>query len=336
LNDATLAVTPIVGETVWNTPYQLFSTDSNSVVTGRFASVQDSNPDVNAVYYTQGTADAADDAVALNYAPQGSESLESAGVARQIVSQATGVINQQMTSVLLQNILSPGTSSLLANAGPTEESMILGQPASNKTTGVFFEPYYSRIDKDANPVGYDAGLWGFATGYEQFVDNSLLGLHVGYGRSNIDYTGAGYSANSEDQDIVTAGLSGLTQWDPWSLRYGLTGFYGFHDYKGLTGLTLNERETASYHSYGTSATLMAGRVFRTTSHAFLPEAGLNWIWSHREQYTTDAADPAWDTANSSMNDHDLLAEAALRWLGGFTHDEIRITPSAAVGIRNGL
>lgn len=212
--------------------------------------------------------------------------------------------------------------------------MILGQSASNKTTGVFFEPYYSRIDKDADPVGYDAGLWGFATGYEQFVDDSLLGLHVGYGRSNIDYTGAGYSANDEDQDIITAGLSGLTQWDPWSLRYGLTGFYGFHDYKGLTGLTLNERETASYHSYGTSATLMAGRIFRTTSHVFLPEAGLNWIWSHREQYTTDASDPAWDTANSSMNDHDLLAEAALRWLGGFTHDEIRITPSAAVGIRH--
>ncbi|MEN6334214.1 MAG: autotransporter outer membrane beta-barrel domain-containing protein [Phycisphaerales bacterium] len=334
LNDATLVVTSIEEQPAWNTPYRIFAIDSNGVVAGGFGSVQNLNPDVRPVYDTHGTANAVDDTVALSYGPDGSESLESVGVEKQVVSQAVSVVNHQMTSLLLQNVLSLGSSPLLADAGPTEESMVLGQSASDKTAGVFVEPYYSRIEKDANPIGYDADMWGFSAGYEQFVNDSLLGLHFGYGKADIDYTGDGYRANSEDQDVLTAGVNGLTRWDPWLLRYGLTGFYGFHDYQGLTGLSLDERETASYHSYGASMALTGGRIFRMGPHVLLPEAGLEWLWAHREQYATQAEDPDWDTAHSSTNDHDLQARATVRWLGNFTRGKTRVSPSAAVGIRH--
>ncbi|MEN6425084.1 MAG: hypothetical protein ABFE13_06965 [Phycisphaerales bacterium] len=334
LNDATLTVAEVQGDTRWYTQYRLFAIDSNGVVAGNFAGIEAVNPDVNAVYYTHATADTVDDTVALEYGPRASENIASAAVEKQLVSQATDVVNYHMTSTLLQNILSPNTSNLLADAGSTAESFALAQAAPKKAAGVFFEPYYSRIDKEANPLGYDAGLWGFCLGYEQYVGDSLLGLHLGVGQSDIDYAGVGYSANSEDQDVVTGGFSGLTRWDPWTLRYGLTAFHGSHDYKGLTGLSLDEHETASYNSYGTSATLMAGHIFRKGSHIWLPEAGLNWLWAHRERYTTKATDPSWDTTYSAMNDHDLQAEAAIRWLGSFTHDEIHVAPSASVGIRH--
>ncbi|MEN6575124.1 MAG: hypothetical protein ABFD90_02185 [Phycisphaerales bacterium] len=334
LNDATLTVAEVQGDTRWYTQYRLFAIDSNGVVAGNFAGIEAVNPDVNAVYYTHETAAAVDDTVALEYGPRASENIASSAVEKQLVSQATDVVNYHMTSTLLQNILSPNTSDLLADAGSTAESFALAQAAPKKAAGVFIEPYYSRIDKEANPLGYDAGLWGFCVGYEQYVGDSLLGLHLGVGQSDIDYAGVGYSANSEDQDVVTGGFSGLTRWDPWTLRYGLTAFHGSHDYKGLTGLSLDEHETASYNSYGTSATLMAGHIFRKGSHIWLPEAGLNWLWAHRERYTTEATDPSWDTTYSAMNDHDLQAEAAIRWLGSFTHDEIHVAPSASVGIRH--
>jgi len=79
---------------------------------------------------------------------------------------------------------------------------------------------------------------------------------------------------------------------------------------------------------------MAGRTFLTRSHIVLPEAGLNWLWTRRRRHSTDATDPAWDTAYSTTNDHDLYAAAALRWLGTFLHDEIRVSPLVAIGVRH--
>jgi hypothetical protein len=334
LNGATLTVSAVSGETLWDTEYRLFETAGTGVVDGNFAEVRAVNPNTTAHYYDQNSVDSADDAVSLAYTPVAAPTLASAAVEKQAIAQAVDVVNHHMTTVLLQNILFAPSSGLLASAGSTAESLALVEGASGKSVGVFVEPYYSRLDKDADPLGYDARLWGFSAGYERYLGDTLLGLHLGYGQSDIDYTGAGYRGNSEDQDVVTGGLSGLTRWDPWVLHYGLTGFYGSHDYQGLTGLALDERETASYDSYGMAATLMAGHIFRWDSHVLLPEAGLNWLWVHRQRYTTEATDPSWDATYPALDDHDLYAAASVRWLSSFLHDDVRVTPSAAVGIRH--
>lgn len=334
LNNARLTVTEVPGETLWDTPYRLFEVDPDGAVTGRFGNVQAINPDARAVYYPQGTANAADDTVALTYGPEAAEPIESASVEKYLVSQPIDIVNRHMTATLLQSILYPGVTGLLADAGPTARSMALAQSSPEARSGVFVEPYYSRLKHDANPLGYGADLWGFAAGCERRVENTLIALHMGYGRANVDYTGFGYNANSEDQDILTGGLSGLTLWNDWTMRYGLAGFYGSQDYKGLTGLGLTETEKGSTDSYGVLASVMTGRILRRGSHVFLPEAGLNYLWGHRRGYTTRSSDPAWNTTHSAMNDHDLQAEAALHWLCGFMHKNVHITPSASIGIRH--
>jgi len=333
LNNARLTVTAVSGETRWDTPYRLFETRGTGMVDGQFAGAQAANPNTTVTYYDQGTAGSADDTVALAYTPVASPTSASAAVEKQALFQAADVVNRHMTATLLQNILNPPSSSLLADAGSTAESLALAKAASDKTSGMFVEPYYSRIDKDANPLGYDARLWGFSAGYERSMENTLVGLHLGYGRSDIDYTGRGYAGNSEDQDVITGGFCALTRWDPWTLRYGLTGYYGWHKYEGLTGLSLDQRETASYDSYGTVATLMAGHIFRRGPHVFLPEAGLDWLWTHRTRYTTAATDPIWDTTYATLDDHDVQAVATLRWLSSFLWHDIHVLPSVAVGIR---
>ncbi len=334
LDNATLTVASVRGETLWDTPYQLFDAEPNGVVDGSFAAAQALNPNTTATYYDQNSVDSSDDKVALSYTPGASAALPSTAVEKQVVTQAIDVVNTHMTSLMLHDVFSSSSGALLADAGATARSMGLAQSGSDDEVGVFFEPYYSRVDRDADPMGYDARLWGFAAGYERRLDNTLVGLHMGYGRANVDYTGAGYGANSEDQDILTGGLSGLTRWDEWTLRYSLIGFYGWHDYKGLTGATLNANETASTDSYGLNASVMAGHIFRRGPHVFLPEAGLNWLWAHRQRYTTEASDPAWNTTYSAMDDHDLQAEAAIRWLGGFMAGDIHVSPSASIGVRH--
>ncbi len=334
LNDATLTVASITGETLWDTPYQLFEVTDTGVVDGNFVDAQALNPNTTATYYDQNSVSSADDTVALSYTPGASAALPSAAVEKQVVSQAVDVVHTHMTTLMLHDVFSPSGGALLADAGSTARSMGLAQSGSNDEAGVFFKPYYSRMERDANPMGYDARLWGFAAGYERRLDNTLVGLHMGYGQADVDYTGAGFSANSEDQDILTGGFSGLTRWDEWTLRYSLTGFYGWHDYEGLTGAALDESETGSTDSYGLNASIMAGHLFRHGSHVFLPEAGLNWLWAHRQRYTTEATDSTWNTTYSAMDDHDLQAEASLRWLGGFMAGDIHVSPSASIGVRH--
>jgi hypothetical protein len=131
---------------------------------------------------------------------------------------------------------------------------------------------------------------------------------------------------------VTGGFSGMTRWRPWLVRYGFSGFHGWHDYSGVTGLGLTERESASYDSYGGTGLVMVGRTFKHKKHVFLPEIGANWLWVHREGYTTEATDPAWDTTYSTLNDHDVWAQAALHWQSLYRCRKMQIAPSASIGI----
>jgi hypothetical protein len=62
--------------------------------------------------------------------------------------------------------------------------------------------------------------------------------------------------------------------------------------------------------------------------------GFELALTRRRRHSTDATDPAWGTAYSTTNDHDLYAAAALRWLGTFLHDEIRVSPLVAIGVRH--
>ncbi|MBN1505975.1 MAG: autotransporter domain-containing protein [Sedimentisphaerales bacterium] len=334
LNNARLTVTGITGETLWDTPYQLFTTEGTGVIDGNFVGVQAVNPNTSVTYYDQGTAASADDTVALAYTPVASSALASTDVERQVVSQATDVINNYMGATVLQNVLSLPSSGLLASAGSTAESLGLAGTASGEVTGAFVQPFYSQVDNDARPLGYNVDVWGVTAGVQQIVETTLLNLHIGYRWADIEYTGSGYSANRENQDLVIGGLDGLTRWEPWTLRYGISGFHGWHEYEGLTGMALEEEEAASYRSYGVVATLLAGHIFQWGAHALLPEAGVNWLWVHRDEHISEATDPSWDTAYSATNDYDLHGVAALRWLSSFMCGDMRVSPSASVGVRH--
>ncbi len=334
LNNATLTVASVSEETRWDTPYRLFETAGTGAIQGSFRGAAAQNPNVYVGYDNHKSSNPTDDTVMLSYTPLAAAAPHASAVEKQTVSQAVDVVNRRLTTDLLLDVLSPVGSPLLADAGPALESLAVARSASDRKADIYVEPYYSRLSQDADPLGYKADLWGFSGGYEKRIDDTLWDLHLGYGRSGINYTGAGYQGNDEDQDVLTGGLGGLTRWDPWTLRYGVSGFYGWHDYSGLTGLSLNDRETASYNSYGAAATAMAGYIIRREQHVFLPEAGLTYIWAHRPAYTTDATDPGWDTTCSSIDDHDVQAEAALHWLSSFTRWNLQIVPSASIGVRH--
>lgn len=335
LNNALLTVTDVpsgIGATQFNTEYQLFEVAGEGSVTGNFISAAAINPDVTANYYTLGTANAADDRVSLSYEPQAAETLAASAVEKRMIAQAPYAMNQHMTMDLMTDMLEPEEDD-----SPSDEegtgAETLGQTACQRAGGAFLQPNYSYIEKDNTPLGYEAGMTGVSGGYTQCVNSSLLGLHLGYGSANIGYTGLGYNANTEDVGVATTGFSGITRFRPWIARYGFSGFHGWHDYHGLTGVGLTEQESASYNSYGGTGLVTIGRTFKHKKHVFLPELGANWLWVHRESYTTEATDPAWDTTYSTLSDHDVWGLASLYWQSLYRYKKLQITPSASIGLR---
>jgi outer membrane autotransporter protein len=176
----------------------------------------------------------------------------------------------------------PTKSRLYAEAGNVATDGSWNTAPNAFSNGFFLTPYYADIDKDTSPAGYESDAIGFVTGYERRNDNHLYGFHLGIGHNELDFTGNGFSGNKEDQDVLTAGVHAMGSLYNWTWRGQVTGFYGWHDYEGLTGVGLQMHESADYESSGTSSNLMGGYLFKLGSHRLLPEAGLNHLWLRRD------------------------------------------------------
>jgi outer membrane autotransporter protein len=229
---------------------------------------------------------------------------------------------------------------LLADAGPrhyaaaaTVASDATVERATATSGGFFFTPYYANIDKDAAPAGYDADLVGFVTGAERRNGSTLYGFHLGYGHAGIDFTGTGYRDNQEDQELLSGGFHAMGRAGNWTWRGQVGGFYGWHDYDGLTGANLTVHEQVDYDSYGAQASLLAGYLLQSGSHVLLPEAGLDYLWLHRDSFTTDADYDVWDMHSDSLDEHQVSVRASLRWLTRRQMGEVEVTPSLAAGVR---
>ncbi len=333
LNNATLSLTVLDGITRINTEYRIFATDEGGTVSGAFGSLAAPlNPDLVALYHDQATATSADDTVSVVYQPNASPQLETTGLLRHAVSLSADLVGQRLTTGFLQNQLAARAPRMYA-AAHTVVSDAAIQYDATQAGSFFFTPYYANIDKDAAPVGYDADLVGFVTGLERQMGGSLCGFHLGFGHAAIDFTGNGFGSNQEDQELLSAGVHLMGNRKNWTWRGQVTGFYSWHDFEGLTGMNLEQRESADYDSYGVRTTLLAGHLFQRGGQMLLPEVGVEYLWLHRDSFTTDADNSVWDEHASSLDEHQVSALATLRWLTLMQAGEVEVMPSLAVGVR---
>lgn len=336
LNGAMLGVTVAGGSTLLNTEYRIFDTDDGGTVNGAFGGLTGStdvlNPDVKILYHDQATTDSADDTVFLSYQPAASPQLETVGLLRNAVSLPSNLIGQRLTNGFLTAQLENRSPRLYAAANTVADDAgpQLGNDYGDE---FFFTPYYADIDREDTPAGYDGDLAGFVTGLDRSAGNSQYGFHLGYGHAGIDFTGNGYSGDTEDQELFSTGVHLMGNRDNWTWRGLVSGFYAWHDYDGLTGLNLEQHESADYDSYGLRTTLLGGHLFQFAEQMLLPEVGADYLWLHSDSFTTEADDAAWNLHGSSLDDHQVSALASLRWLTRVQTGQMEVTPSLAVGMR---
>lgn len=333
LNDATLRVTSLPDVTAMDTEYRIFATEEGTgEVSGAFGGVLAANPGLAAVYHDQATPDSLDDTVSLTYRPLSSPRLEAVNFVRQAVTLSADLVGQRLVTGFMQSRLVAGTPKRYAQA-----HMVVSdaghQAGIAPVGGLFFTPYYANIEKNTEPAGYDADLVGFVTGLERRARGHLYGFHLGFGHADLDFTGRGYSDNREDQELLSGGIHLMGGRGNWTWRGQMTGFYGWHDYDGLTGAALEISEKADYDSYGVRTTIMGGHRFNHGAQMLLPEVGVEYLWLHSESVTTDAANSLWDSHGSSVDEHQLSALASLRWLARLQANSVEITPSLAAGLR---
>lgn len=333
LNGTALSVTAFGDDFSLNTEYRIFETEGGTgAVNGEFGEISALNPNVAVLYHDQATAGSVDDAISLSYQPKVSPRLEGASLLRHSLKLASDLVGQQLVTSFLQTRAASTVPKLYAVAETVvNDAGWYSGPAYSGN--FFFIPYYANVDKDSDPAGHEADMVGFVSGLERQNKGNRYGFHLGFNHAAIDFTGHGFSHNQENQELVSAGVHLMGSRNHWTWRGQLSGFYGWHDYDGLTGPGLEISEDADYNSYGMRATLLAGRMFKKGDQILLPEIGMEYLWLHGESFTTDADNPDWDMHSDSLDEHQADAVISLHWLTRLQRGNMEITPSLAAGLR---
>ncbi len=328
LNNALISATADP-DTRFNTPYRIVE---GGTVNGSFAGVSAPlNPAASLLYNSQGTPDASDDTVSLSYHPRASAVAKGADVSARLVNLTLTTVREQQVMNFLFPYLQATQLARAATAATDAPARLLKQGAVDT---LYVTPYFADVKNGASTLGYTSTLAGLAAGYDRRIGDHQFGFHLGYGHATIDFDGRAFPVNTkQDQDIITFGLQGMTQWGNWTLRGDATGFYGWNDYTGATGTNFEATESAKYNSYGTVESVMAGYIVRKGRNTFFPEMGLNHTWLRQDGFSAEPTLGGWSTDYSSVSHNLVQALASLRWLNSFS---LRSNPSilsVAVGGR---
>lgn len=324
------------GEAVaWDTPYGVIENDAGTV-THAFGGLGLPNPNIAVTW--AGSDNAAHAAVSFGYAPEKSAAAAAPVATRTAVAGADTLVRNRMSAMALSAFLHPGDAPerlLVADSGAivSDAGTGYGHRASTVQRSIFFKPYFTKVDLPADgKMGFDTENFGFVAGYEGFVSpDLLLGLHGGLSKLDIDYTGTGYAANSEDVDLFSLGAHGAYSVDNWHVQASTTVYAARHDYYGMTGADLDLPEQDSYASYGSETALTAGYGLRFGAVGLMPEVGLAHDWMHGESHTTETASAEWQTHYGSYDEHVFKSILGVRATGSWAVGGGRIAP--ALGLR---
>jgi hypothetical protein len=303
LNSQDLIATP--GANVFlNQSYQIIENDGT--VTGAFGGLVAGNPAITTAWSGGNNGENAE--VTFDYQP--AVPPAPAEVAVTMADTATDQLRQFAMSNALR-----GTA-----IAPEVPTVIVRPWAGN----------LNRSKKDG--VGYNAGMAGVLAGVETPMTGDLIvGGHLVAGGARVDYTGTGYSQNSEDQNMFGLGAHGRYTPGNWHVDGMLTAYMVNHDYSGRTGLNLEFGEDDEYESYGVEGSLIGGHKFRHSNIVAMPFAGLGYSWINTPGHETETATGTWQTKYGSLDQHNVRAIIGARVSAEYTAFDGTITPS--LGLR---
>ena len=307
LNSQNLIATPGANVTL-NRGYRII--ESEGTITGEFGGLVAGNPAISTTWTGADNGENAE--VTFGYEPEAPATPE---VASTMAYTATDQLRQfAMNNALRRTEIAP--------EGP---AAIVRPWAGN----------LSRSRKDG--VGYNAGMAGVLAGIEVPMTAGLVaGGHVVAGGANVDYTGTGYSSNSEDQTMLGVGAHGRYAPGNWYLDGMLTTYMVNHDYEGRTGLNLELGEEDEYESYGIEGSLIGGYKFHHDNLTAMPFAGLGYSWLNTPGHETETETGTWQTRYGTLDEHNVRAVVGARVSAEYGALDGTITPSLGLRYEHSL
>jgi hypothetical protein len=307
LNSQNLIATP-GSDVVLNKNYRVI--ENEGTVIGEFGGLIAGNAAVSTIW--SGADNGENAAVLFGYEPE-------APVTPEVAVTMADTATDQLRQFAMRNALR-GTE--VAPEGPTA---IVRPWAGN----------LNRSKKDG--VGYNAGMAGVLAGVEVPVNSDLVvGGHAVAGGARVDYTGTGYSSNSEDQAMFGLGAHGRYTPGDWYLDGMLTTYMVNHDYEGRTGFDLEFDEEDEYESYGIEGSLVGGHKFRHENITAMPFAGLGYSWLNTPGHETETATGTWQTKYGTLDEHNVSAIIGARVSAEYEALDGTLTPSLGLRYEHSL
>ncbi|WP_430735438.1 autotransporter domain-containing protein [Halodesulfovibrio aestuarii] len=296
--------------------------------------------------------------IGLNYEPEVSTPLKQALISMKLESHIHAIIQNNLAGRMMFRVLpdanpqqsdtpeaNPQQSDTLDGYGVSSASSTMVASLSNpnilpvmtaKQTNrhsLFMRPVYVNSNDSASS-GYNSNTYGFVLGYNYNMNEELndcyVGFHAGYTRGDTRYTGEDYGKRKDFVDTYYGGVHGIKRFNSNVLLSGEASF--FYVDSEMTDDNPTNRETARYDSVSIRAEADLGYLWTVSGHNIIPEVGLQYVWQHRDPFTTDNKDSA-DITYGTMDNHELYGNARVKWTKQFVAVENwRITPLVGVGI----
>ncbi|SIO11598.1 autotransporter domain-containing protein [Halodesulfovibrio marinisediminis] len=322
--------------------------DQKAANPNQFASLKSVNvpPGVKAKLFS-GSA-AVPQRIGLSYEPKVSTPLKQALISMELENQIQSIIHDDLAGRMMFSVLpdatpqqsdspdgygvSSASSTMVASLSNPNILPVMTAKQTNRHS-LFMRPVYVNSNDSASS-GYDSNTYGFVLGYNYNVNEELnncyVGFHAGYTRGDIRYTGEDYGKRKEFVDTFYGGVHGIKRFNSNVLLSGEASF--FYVDSDMTDDNPTNRETARYDSVSIRAEADLGYLWTINGYNIIPEVGLQYVWQHRDPFTTDNIDSA-DITYGTMDNHELYGNARLKWTKQFVAaGDWRITPLVGVGI----
>ncbi len=265
------------------------------------------------------------------FGPEDSVALMASQLQNEFDGQIHAMLGDQILIPVLFDRLPPGTLPTAFRMPDHPQAFLAGldgpvparkYPELDRTM-VFAVPLLLTSHRDHSTRGYGAERNGFLTGltHEVALNRLYLGAHAGLGRTEVDYTGAGFEHRFDRSRGYLVGGHGLYRMDGDWLVSGMASlFLRDTDYADHAP---NNRERAGYDALAFRAEVKAGRILNLARHHFIPEAGLSFLWNRRDAFTTENLDNP-DVTHGRMDAWDLYGRLGIRYVTAFTSDSGRV------------
>ena len=240
------------------------------------------------------------------------------------IQSTTGVANKPTSKTNNTNFTSSGfdetVQGLLSLQDPKSRQSIINKINNSFS---FITPYYSTTTDSSN-YGYQADMTGVVTGINYLLENGILaGFHIGYGSSDIEYTGEGYETKTEESKNYSIGAQAAKTVNNFILSAVSSLTFLRNNYHDASS---TNTEHAKYSATSLNSSFEVGYIKKLADFTIIPKLGLSHYWFKSNEYEIENLQNP-NSVVGRINESNIAANIGAEVYSTHTVDDLTIRPN---------